>query len=101
MDPQKNLELLCLQTKHAYLQFYAGGTRLELILFHECGTSRTDDVFFGFVVLELEKYCSTLGSKSGENILVIMTKNGFFYYCNIPKTDTFDSLEIAYVKGVG
>ena len=50
VDPQKNLELLCLQTKPAYLQFYAGGTRLELILFHECGTSRTEDVLFGFGV---------------------------------------------------
>ena len=67
MDPQKNLELLCLQTKHAYLQFYAGGTRLELILFHECGTSRTEDVLFEFVVLELEIYYSALRSKSGEN----------------------------------
>ena len=28
-------------------------------------------------------------------------KKRFFYYCNIPKKDTFDSLEIAYVKGVG
>ena len=67
MDPQKNLELLCLQTKQAYLQFYAGGTRLELILFHECGTSRIEDVLFEFVVLELEIYSSALRSKSGEN----------------------------------
>ena len=88
MDPQKNLELLCLQTKPACLEFYAGGTRLdhELTLFHECGPSRTEHVLFGFVVLEFEKYCSTLGSKSGETekYSVIMTKNDF-HYCNVPK----------------
>ena len=41
----------------------AGGTRLELILFHEFETSRTHDVLFGFVVLE--KYRCTFARKTG------------------------------------
>ena len=49
------------------VQFYAGGTRLELILFHEFETSRTHDVLFGFVVLEFEKYRCTFARKTEQN----------------------------------
>jgi len=48
--PIKKSRTSLLQTKPANLQFCADGTQLELILFHECGTSRTEDVLFGFVV---------------------------------------------------
>ena len=49
------------------VQFYAGGTRLELILFHEFETSRTHDGLFGFVVLEFEKYRCTFARKTELN----------------------------------
>ena len=48
--PTKKSRTSLFTNKTCLLKFYAGGTRLELILFHECGTSRTEDVLFGFGV---------------------------------------------------